>query len=123
MSDHSQLTLKSFPGHLLTKKDRLLLEYLEEGPRNYAEIVNYLEELGVSKRTSNRLLNKNMKEKRILRIETGNNVFYTVNVLGRVKDEEVKFLIEAMKACALQTEANAKMINALRDLYESAKRA
>jgi len=63
-----------------------------------------------------------MKEKRILRIETGNNVFYMINLLERVKDEEVKLLIEALKVNALQTEANAKMLDAMCNLIKIAKK-
>jgi len=79
VSDDYQTTSRSIADRLLTNRERKLFRFLKEGPRRYSEICNHLSENKISKQTTNRLLNKNVKTNRILRVEKGSNVFYRIN--------------------------------------------
>jgi hypothetical protein len=79
MSDNYQTTSKPLIDRVLTEEERVLFSFLKDGPRKYSAIWRYLKENGTSQSTLNRLLNKNVEENRIFRIEKGNSVFYKLN--------------------------------------------
>ena len=79
MSDDYQNTSNLLPNRILTKREKTLFNFLKDGPREYSEILEHLKRKKISKSTSNRLLNRNVEENRILRIEKGNRVFYRIN--------------------------------------------
>lgn len=67
---------------LVSKNERLLLDILKEGRKQYSEIVDLLGKKQIKKRTANNLLKK-LDGKKIFRIEKDGNVFYRLNDFPR----------------------------------------
>jgi triphosphoribosyl-dephospho-CoA synthetase len=70
--------LKS-PCEFLSKKERLILGFLKDCPKPYAEIIEHLGKQKVEKRTANNLLKRAEKERRIFRIKKDGRIFCRFN--------------------------------------------
>lgn len=70
--------LKS-PCEFLSKKERLILGFLKDCPKQYVEIIEYLEGKKVKRRTANNLLKETEKERKIFRIKKDGRIFYRFN--------------------------------------------
>ena len=65
---------------LVSKNERLLFDFLKEGPRQYSEIIEYLDKTGIKRRTANNLLKECCSSGKLFRIERkGGKVFYRLN--------------------------------------------
>lgn len=82
------------PYEFLSKNERLTLGFLQDCPKQSAEIIAHLGSLGIEKKTAYNLLKRLERARRILRIKKAENrrIFYRINDLPENIDAWLQLL-------------------------------
>src|SRR4030042_6716480 len=65
----------------LSEKERLIIDFLKNGPKWRSEIISYLKTRKIAVRTANKILNEMVEAGRLFRVKRNEKVFYRLNDL------------------------------------------